>query len=573
MTTADPFTSASGGHWQRLLSGAGGDVLDLQFGDDGEIVAVTRVGLFRSPNAGDTWTSIEVPPLIATLHRAGDWWLGTDIGLFRSERLDGPWQAVASSVAVTAVSAGEQDDLILIATANDGMLRSEDGGATWDDANPGLPGDEIIAIQRSPAFEHDRTIFAATESGLFRSRNDGRAWRQVALDAGEIQCFAAIGASLCVGTADDGVWVSGDTGRTWSQWLSGEAIVGFGASPSGNPIVLCESGLARVDNSDCPVSRLPLPPDSLCAIECGDFLLAGTIGRGVLRLHRASGQWEEASLGLEATARDRVWAIGKSQLVTTSSSGGMLHSADGGASWKELPEAPLATILDFDARIDTSGALTVAACDDRSAYVFRDHWQQIDVESPLAVAWCGDDVSFLNKEGTYNCKDHRSSIFPWRPRLTGARLLPLPGRPEVLWSVLYTANAGVIVVRSPDGGRQWEPMLQIDTAGAVSLAVAIDRAGSEVALFAEGARVYSILDSPLPKWTGDETTAISAIAIDLDGHIFLATNRGLLALSPDFSMVEPVDGSPAPLLDVATDCGGAVIVVERGGSIWKHMGA
>jgi photosystem II stability/assembly factor-like uncharacterized protein len=569
MTAADLFTPATSGHWQRLLSGEGGDVLDLQVGEVGELVAVTRLGLFRSTDAGDAWTRIETPPLIETLHRARDWWLGSDIGLFRAEYLDGPWQAMVSGVAVTGVSAGNRDELVLIATTDEGVLRSEDGGAAWDDANAGLPGDGIVSIHRSPSFQQDQTIFAATESGLFRSRNGGRAWRQVALDAGEIQCFAVADNRLLVGTADAGVWASADAGRTWSQWLATEGIIGFGRPLTANPIVLCDSGLVRVDANGYPARRAPLPPEALCAIETGNRLLAGTIGHGVLRLNPASGRWDEASHGLEASARDRVRTLGVSRLVTTSASGEIVHSADSGATWQELPGSPLATVIDFDARLDANGGLAVVACDDRDTYVFREHWQKLDADSPLAVAWHGNDVSLLNKGGTYRCKELRASLFPWRPRLTGARLFPLPERREVLWSVLYTANEGVIVVRSPDGGRQWEPMLQVNTAGAVSLAVAIDPAGNEVALFAEGARIYSVLESPAPRWTGDEALAISAIAVGPDDRILLATNRGLLACSRHFSTVDLIKQSPAPLLDVATDGAGNVIAIERGGSVWR----
>jgi hypothetical protein len=175
----------------------------------------------------------------------------------------------------------------------------------------------------------------------------------------------------------------------------------------------------------------------------------------------------------------------------------------------------------------------------------------------------------LTRDGDFIRQEFRSSLFPWRPRLTGARLIPLCGRPDVLWAVLQTDNAGVIVLRSPDSGHGWEPLLQTDAIGAVSLAITIDQTGSEVALLAVGNRVYRVLESSQPVWTGDDSIAISAIAIAPTGCILIATNRGLIAVSEDFVTSELVPGSPAPLLDIDIETTGNAIVIERGGSIWR----
>lgn len=569
MMAPNILENAASTGWKQLLSGDGGDVLDLQFGEAGDIVAVTRLGLFRSTNGGEAWARIESPPLVEALHRADDWWLGTDVGLFRAERPDGPWQAMVSGAAITGISAGKQDELVLISTAEEGLLRSEDGGNTWEDANAGLPGEAVVAIHRSPTFEQDRTIFVATESGIFRSRNGGRAWRQLPLEVEEVQCFVAVEDRLFVGTSDDGVWISSDFGRTWTQSLCEESILGFGLSTIGYTIVLCESGLVRVDKDGHPISRSPLPLDVLCALETGDGSFAGTAGRGVLRLMPETGKWNEATRGLQATARSRLRAIGRSRLITTSATGALMHSADDGASWHELPDTPLDAVIDFDARTTANGDLEVVACDEENVYVFREHWQQVEGDSPRAVAWLDDEGSMLTKDGEFIREKFRSRLFPWRVQITDARLMPLRGRSEIIWAVLYTENAEIIVVRSPDGGLRWEPLLQIDTAQAVSLAVTVDTSDNEVALFAEGSRIYSVLDSPTPKWTGDEATVISAIAVSPDDRVLLATNRGLLASSWDFSTVELVPGSPAPLLDVESDLEGNVNVIERGGSIWQ----
>ncbi len=111
--------------------------------------------------------------------------------------------------------------------------------------------------------------------------------------------------------------------------------------------------------------------------------------------------------------------------------------------------------------------------------------------------------------------------------------------------------------------------MQSDAIGAVSLAVAIDDSGSEVALVAVGNRVYRVLESPEPVWTGDDGIVISAMALGEDGSVLLATSHGLFAISRDFATSERIVGSPAPLLDVDAEGAGDAIAIERGGAVWR----
>ncbi len=401
--------------WERLLGGEGGDVLDLQFGERDDIVAVTRLGLFRSDDRGERWIRLESPPLVRTLHRAGGWWLGSDIGLFRADRLDGDWQPLLSRVAVTCVSMDEHGDLLLAATMEEGLLRSEDGGITWEDANPGLPGDDILAIHLSPMIEpdqRDQTIFVATESGLFRSRNGGRAWRQVPFEPDDLQCFARAENRLMIGTGGDGLWVSADAGRTWDQSLPGETIIGVGPSPVGNAVLLGETGISTMDPSGGVLRRSTSPPNAFCAIEAGGRTLVGTIGHGVLRLDATDEGWAESSIGLEATPRSRVLVTAQQSIVTTSGSGAILISVDGGASWSEILDAPLASVIDFDARLDTDNGIEVVACDGQLAGVYRGRWHLLEAESPVAVAWLDGDPILLTDDGHFVCDTFRSRLLP-----------------------------------------------------------------------------------------------------------------------------------------------------------------
>src|SRR3972149_7259139 len=72
----------------------------------------------------------------------------------------------------------------LFAARNSGLYRSDDGGQTWQpayrslDLSGPLP---TITIAISPDFEHDPRLFAGLSGGIFRSLNGGQAWENIPL--------------------------------------------------------------------------------------------------------------------------------------------------------------------------------------------------------------------------------------------------------------------------------------------------------------------------------------------------------------------------------------------------------
>jgi photosystem II stability/assembly factor-like uncharacterized protein len=79
-------------------------------------------------------------------------------------------------------------------------------------------------LRHFPPFPTDETLYAGTQSGLFRSTNGGRAWREVHLPGGfEAVLSLAISpdfakdTTLLAGAENYGLWRSRDGGRTWER--------------------------------------------------------------------------------------------------------------------------------------------------------------------------------------------------------------------------------------------------------------------------------------------------------------------------------------------------------------------
>jgi photosystem II stability/assembly factor-like uncharacterized protein len=132
------------------LGPEGGSVWSLAVDpDDADVVyAGTRSGVFKSTDAGATWTSAS-----KGLGPAGVW---------------------VMSLAVTP-------DAVYAGTYTNGVYKSTDGGASWFSASAGLPSavvltpnvGALVADPRSPS-----RIWAGTNRGVFLTTNGGLSWQE-----------------------------------------------------------------------------------------------------------------------------------------------------------------------------------------------------------------------------------------------------------------------------------------------------------------------------------------------------------------------------------------------------------
>jgi uncharacterized repeat protein (TIGR01451 family) len=116
---------------------------------DRESIEFTDRAVFKSTDAGATWTGVTLPSLSYV-----PWILGP--------------RALAIDPANTST--------LYAGTYVDGILKSSDSGATWTFANSGLIGRSVPALAIDPA--NPATLYAASE-GVFRSMDAGSTWTPV----------------------------------------------------------------------------------------------------------------------------------------------------------------------------------------------------------------------------------------------------------------------------------------------------------------------------------------------------------------------------------------------------------
>jgi len=231
--------------WTVIGGWPGGTVttvaLSPNFTADQLALAGTQAGLFLSTDGGHHWqrsdegladpqisnlllvaTDATVTAFIAT--QSGHLYQGT----ISSERR-ASWQPVDGwagfgVIQALAASPTYAEDRTLFAATSEGIFRSQDGGNSWESSTFGLLDLDILCLACAPTYSDRQLLWAGSAGGgLYRSRNEARSWRDSgiglpdsALQALLVSPAYATDETLFVATESDGIYRSTDGSATWA---------------------------------------------------------------------------------------------------------------------------------------------------------------------------------------------------------------------------------------------------------------------------------------------------------------------------------------------------------------------
>ncbi|HEX9015784.1 MAG TPA: hypothetical protein VF960_07245 [Chloroflexota bacterium] len=227
------------------------------FATDQTIAAATATGLSQSKDGGESWSlKTEEQEIILCLAVSA---AGTSKGegrlflaglagggVIRSADGGRSWERANNGLAATylvelALSPGFGTDGTVFAWGpSDGVFRSGDGGRSWEPAWTGMQGMSVTSLALSPSFPADGTVYAGTSSGLYRSEDRGRTWSPSGLDGRPVSLMAVSpvnrGTDVFVVSGDALLW-SADSGATWEELSlpsGGESPVALKATTGGS---------------------------------------------------------------------------------------------------------------------------------------------------------------------------------------------------------------------------------------------------------------------------------------------------------------------------------------------------
>lgn len=173
-----------------------------------------RLGLIRSTDAARTWQPVSLSGEVDfhALHSAHGNIYGWDSGTGRLmvSADDGQTWDTRSTLGLRDFAVSPTDPQLLLATTEQGLARSADGGRTFT-AVAGAPVLAVLTWQRA-----DRLYGVDPSGQVHTSADGGRTWGARGALGGAPEALAAHGDELYAAATGRGILASADGGRSWS---------------------------------------------------------------------------------------------------------------------------------------------------------------------------------------------------------------------------------------------------------------------------------------------------------------------------------------------------------------------
>ena len=555
---AGVFRSANGGRqWRHLDLGPAVsrvDALAVAPSDPDTVYAGAGQGVLKTADGGRTWRATDadllgretperrahraiegyvyalaVDPRDAAIVYAGTW----ENGLFKTVNGGRTWRSLRPDAAVNALALHRQTSTIY-AGVEDGVVKSSDGGVTWQQT--GLQGEYVMTLALDP--NQPGTIYASTnDRGVFRTADGGANWRRVGLEGEGISSVALDPSARGVvyaATWEKGLLKTEDAGRSWRQLGAGASSAAVALDPRDPATIYLASRRGAADGrvaKSADGGRSWRPADtgltaarvSALALDPGSpgTAYAAIDGRGIVK--RVDGTWRDVSTGLTAPGVHAL-AVDPQNPATlfAATDEGVFKSTNGGGVWRGLGTVtePAVAAVAVDPRTSaTVYALTInegLIQFDGTGTIYESRvfkttdggriWPRgvqvqavpasgtsprrtIGREAPLAVDPLNPDVLYAGGPGLAKSIDGGRT---WRPAGIARRpVRALAVDPEQAGVVYAGTDAGLL--KSTDGGASWQRLHGAIDGQRVE-ALAIDPADRQTVLAGTGTGVFWSVD-------------------------------------------------------------------------------
>ncbi len=313
------------------------------------IFAGTSRGLYRTTDGGTNWRDISGHEIKSLAFSNGMLYVATaDAGLFKSADNGATLKPINTGFTSRNFSrVAAAGDQLYTGTGFEldagAVFASSDGGSHWNRiTDPSQFGSEnVLAITRTPA----GTLVAATASSVLRSVDAGKTWNRLKVSPAHVTSLTPLDRGLLAG-AESGLFRSLDDGLTWQAI----APTNGGVKEAVHSLLRAESVVAVLAHSllisnDDGITwtrrHLPFFCEVYDVAAVDGLLLAGT-SRGVFRSDDGAATWQASRSGLPPASITSVAIdpVSKTRAFAFEY-GNIYESRDAGITWHRDPEAGL----------------------------------------------------------------------------------------------------------------------------------------------------------------------------------------------------------------------------------------
>jgi hypothetical protein len=307
-TSAVLRSNDAGSTWRSAQSGlTDHPIAALAVDERGSVYAAGVAGAFRWTDEG-SWRQFG-PPLDVNAVVATTWgdvltaagWMG----LSQMPGAGGSWRLLP--LGHDAFTAAVTSDDGLIVAAENFVRKSQDRGQTWHRTGLARVAQAFLTLPGG-------TVLAGTQTGIFRSSDDGETWteRSLGLSVFNICSFAAApDGTVYAGSWTGEVFRSSDLGDRWRPMAkaSADRVKSLVVLKNGELLAGTDFGVLRWDNTEAEwrltASGSRFVVNTLIA-DRHETLFAATTGRGVLASLDKGLTWLPVGTGLP---QDKVTAL------------------------------------------------------------------------------------------------------------------------------------------------------------------------------------------------------------------------------------------------------------------------
>ncbi len=359
------LSTDSGRSWTRVDSEVTGGIYALAASGTklfaGSAKSTYSGGVILSTDSGRSWKSVGLTniPIYALAVYGSELFAATsDSGIYVSIDEGNNWDSVGFSN--NEVHTFFVDSTNIFLGSVDGVFISTDNGRSWVEVDSGLMGFGYNALAVI-----GNNLFASTENeygvNVFQSTNNGSIWNSpnTGIANSILLSFGVIGTNLFAGTYGNGVFISTDNARSWTQvdsglmgygddrfvWSFGEGGTDIFAGTSNGVFLSTNDGINWVEeNNGLPITG-QITAQSFAEIGTNLFAAVNASNGGnVYRSTNNGISWTDVSTGLPSTQFGNTPVLSLAVIDTNLFAGvwgdggvsGVFLSTDSGTSWNAV---------------------------------------------------------------------------------------------------------------------------------------------------------------------------------------------------------------------------------------------